>query len=98
MLRQPRLLGPAIADAVSFDPTLIAAGGEGDKFQIIHTQFTTAGLSRTVERAVITSLLPAHPYALFIFSNADHSRWHFVNVQSRPERKVRRQPRRQPQR
>lgn len=68
------------AKALKASPTLIAAGGEGDEFQVIHTQLAGANLLRTVERAVITALLPAHPYTLFIFSNADHSRWHFVNV------------------
>jgi len=37
-------------------------------------------LSLTAERLVIDQLLRDHPYALFVFSDADARHWHFVNV------------------
>ncbi len=47
-------------------------------FNILFTRLER--LSRTAERALIEALLPAYPYALFVFSDADCHAWHFVNV------------------
>ncbi|MCE7948577.1 MAG: class I SAM-dependent DNA methyltransferase [Chloroflexi bacterium CFX4] len=49
-----------------------------DAFKIIYTPLQN--LSRSTERAVISKLLPWHPYALFVFSDANCRAWHFVNV------------------
>lgn len=59
-------------------PYIIATGGDGD-FKIIFLRLREM-LSRTNERTLITKLLPNHPYTLFIFSDAEHKHWHFVNV------------------
>jgi len=37
-------------------------------------------LSLTAERLVVSQLLKDHPYALFVFSDAEARHWHFVNV------------------
>jgi hypothetical protein len=49
-----------------------------DDFYIIYSALDE--LSRTLERALINRLLPRYPYALFVFSDAQCSAWHFVNV------------------
>ncbi|HQE92161.1 MAG TPA: TaqI-like C-terminal specificity domain-containing protein [Anaerolineae bacterium] len=43
-------------------------------------------LSLAAERAVITQLLPNHPYALFVFSDAAEKHWHLVNVKYRRDK------------
>ncbi|HEU5377223.1 MAG TPA: DNA methyltransferase [Ktedonobacteraceae bacterium] len=59
-------------------PRIIATGGDGD-FKVISIRLR-GSLSRVNERTLITKLLPNHPYALFIFSDAEQKQWHFVNV------------------
>src|SRR5207248_1366202 len=61
-------------------PNVIATAGDDHSLLIIHVQFDNDRLARISERAVITALLKDHPYALFVFSNRDHSRWHLLNV------------------
>lgn len=43
-------------------------------------------LSLAAERAVIAQLLPDHPYALFVFSDAAEKHWHLVNVKYRRDK------------
>lgn len=68
----------AEADRVELaaDPLLLA---EHADFKVIYAQMRGA-LSRTAERAIVTQLLKAFPYALFVFSDAAQQSWHFVNV------------------
>ena len=73
-------LAADVRQQVVGSPAIIATGGDDEGFLVIHTQFKSDGLSRVVERAVITAVLKDYPYSLFVFSNADHARWHFVNV------------------
>lgn len=61
-------------------PSVVATGADDRSFLIIHVQLASDGLSRTTERAVVGALLKHYPYALFVFSNRDHSRWHLLNV------------------
>lgn len=58
----------------------MASGGIDNKFHIIYTHLKLEHLSKQREREVIECLLKNHPYALFVFSNQSHSRWHFLNV------------------
>ena len=60
------------------EPSLLLAEDNG--FQIIYSRLASERLRLTDERAVINRLRREHPYALFLFSNAGQSRWHFVNV------------------
>lgn len=66
--------------ALAEDPLLLAAGGAGKDFHVIYSRLDSEKLLLGSERPVVTKLLSEHPYSLFIFSNADRSRWHFVNV------------------
>jgi len=70
------------------EPPLILARNEsrfGD-FPAIYARLSAAQrgrdfpLSLAAERAVINELLPDHPYALFVFSDAEQQHWHLVNV------------------
>ena len=62
------------------DPLLFATGGKDDYFRIIYTRLDSDRLRLTDERPIITRLLRAYPYALFIFSNSEQNHWHFVNA------------------
>jgi methylase of polypeptide subunit release factors len=66
------------AEALTEDPILLASGGED--FQVIYARLNSNQLRLNLERLVITQLLKDHPYALFIFSNNNQERWHFINV------------------
>jgi len=62
------------------EPVLLASGGARDEFHIIYTRFHSNDLSKGRERLIVSQLLHDHPYALFVFSNAEQDRWHFLNV------------------
>lgn len=62
------------------EPILLASGGAHDDFHIIYTRFRSNDLSKGRERLIVSQLLQDHPYALFVFSNAEQDRWHFLNV------------------
>lgn len=62
------------------DPILFASGGADGDFHIIYSRLASDKLLLTDERPVVSRLLREHPYALFVFSTRDRSRWHFVNV------------------
>lgn len=61
-------------------PVLLGSAGKGDDFHIIYTRLRTADLRLGHERQVVSQLLQEHPYALFVFSNDQQDRWHFLNV------------------
>lgn len=61
-------------------PVLLASAGNGGDFQIIYTRLQSPDLRLAYERQVVSQLLQDHPYALFVFSNAEQNHWHFVNV------------------
>ena len=69
-------------------------------FEIIFIKLAARGaswafpLSLGAERQVIGQLLPAHPYALFVFSEPSEKHWHFVNVRPDREKTTRRIQRR----
>jgi hypothetical protein len=72
--------GSAAADPLHEPPLLLAGAGEGDEFRVIYTRLKSDKLLLGEERPVITRLLRDHPYALFLVSNKQQDRWHFVNV------------------
>ncbi|MDY0019899.1 MAG: TaqI-like C-terminal specificity domain-containing protein [Anaerolineae bacterium] len=63
-------------------PRLLARHGD---FEILYTPLVTLTLS--AERQVIAQLLHHHPYALFVFSDAQAHTWHFVNIKPDHEEK-----------
>ena len=69
--------GEAARDALADDPQVIASHGD---FQVIYCRLREERLLRGQQRPVVTRLLQQHPYALFLFSTSDQSRWHFLNV------------------
>lgn len=73
-------LPPDVKRIVADGPNVMATAGGDATFLVVHTQLSTESLSRGAERTIVTALLKDHPYALFTFSNADHSRWHLLNV------------------
>src|SRR4051794_33971838 len=62
-------------DALADDPQVIAQHGN---FRIVYSRLNADGLSLSQERIVINKLLPQHEYALYLFSDKDARRWHFV--------------------
>ena len=62
------------------EPILIAAGGKDGDFGIFYFRLKSDRLPLTAERPIVLKLLDEHLDGLFIFSNSDQSRWHFVNV------------------
>ncbi len=68
------------ATALAEDPILFASDGEDNDFHIIYSRLASDRLLLGLERPVVTRLLRDHPYVLFIFSNSDQDRWHFLNV------------------
>ncbi len=74
-------------------PTLLAQHTSAlGNFDILYIPLTSEQtgrsfpLSLAAERAVIAQLLPNHPYALFVFSDAAQKHWHLVNVKYRRDR------------
>ena len=76
----PRKWPESATKYLADDPTLLAAGGEGDAFKIIYTRLACDTLLRGAERPVVGQLLRDHPYALFVFSNKAQTAWHFLSV------------------
>lgn len=74
----PTLLAQHSSTLGNFDVVYIPLASE----QIGHS----FPLSLAAERAVITQLLPDHPYALFVFSDAAEKHWHLVNVKYRRDK------------
>ncbi len=66
---------PDLSEQIPDSPYIV---NQAHAFKIIYTPLPT--LLRSLERAVIAALLPRHPYALFVFSDAQCRAWHFVNV------------------
>ena len=57
---------------------------DNSDFQLIYTRLNSERLPLTAERPIISRLLNAHPYALFIFSNREQTDWHLVNAKYDP--------------
>jgi len=67
----------AVDNALAEDALLFA---EANDFHILYCRLASDKLRLTDERAVVNHLLQQHPYALFVFSDASQTNWHFVNV------------------
>jgi len=65
------------AQALAEDPLLLASH---QGFDVIYARLGSPDLPFGAERPVVSRLLKQHPYALFVFSNAQQDRWHFLNV------------------
>lgn len=76
----PRKWPDGVRQVLAEDPVLFASGGEGKAFHVVYCRLDASSLRRGMERPVVNQLLRDHPYALFVFSNRDHSAWHFLNV------------------
>lgn len=87
----PRKALEAAGGLLVEDPLLFAAGGEGDAFHVIYGRLAEKGiLPLGAERKIVEKLQHEHPYALYIFSDADQKRWHFLNVKYDPRESKRR--------
>ena len=65
--------------ALAEEPEILASGA-GDGFEVIHCRLADTLLVGS-ERLVISRLLSeGHDRALFVFSDRDRERWHFVNA------------------
>lgn len=90
----PRKWPDGTRQALAEDPVLFASGGEGQAFHVVYCRLDSSSLRRGLERPVVNQLLKDHPYALFVFSNRDHSAWHFLNVKYDEQAEKRRLTRR----
>lgn len=70
--------GEQASNALADDPVLLATGDRD--FHVIHARLKSEKLLMGMERPVVSRLLQEHPYALFVFSNANEDQWHFLNV------------------
>jgi hypothetical protein len=68
------------ARALVDDPIIFAGGGDDDSFKIILGRLDSEKVPLGMQRQVVNWLIRDFPYALFVFSNRDRTRWHFVNV------------------
>ncbi len=66
--------------ALADDPLVFAGGGENNDFKIILGRLDSDRTPLGMQRPVINRMMRDFPYALFVFSNRERDRWHFVNV------------------
>jgi hypothetical protein len=66
--------------ALAAEPVVFAGGGENNDFKIILSRLDSEKVPLGMQRPVVNRLIRDFPYALFVFSNRDRNRWHFVNV------------------
>lgn len=76
----PRKWPDGVRQVLAEDPVLFASGGTGNDFHVVYCRLDSPSLRRGMERPVLNQLLKDHQYALFVFSNRNHSAWHFLNV------------------
>ena len=80
----PLLVADPVITASVGGRSLFGADGE-QSFKVIYCQLASTELLLTHERAVVAELLVSYPYALFVFSDNDQQRFHFVNVKDEPQ-------------
>ncbi len=73
-------LPEGFASLVAEDPISIATAGNNNDFHVIYTRLNTETPRKTHQRKIISHLQTRYPDALYVFSNTDQDRWHFVNV------------------
>ncbi len=81
---------PTERGSVAEDPILFASAGTDNDFHVIYVRLQGDRLRLTDERPIVSRLVKGHPYALFVFSNHQQDRWHFVNVKHDPQVEKRR--------
>lgn len=67
------------AELVAENPLIFATAGNNN-FHIIYTRLKSEKKLKTDERQIISHLQSRFPDSLYVFSNKDQDRWHFVNV------------------
>ncbi len=85
-----RKLGEPLAQTLADDPLLFATAPGDDQFHVLYTRLAGDRLLLGAERALVGRLLREHPYGLFVFSNENQDRWHFLNVKEGPDAAKRR--------
>src|SRR5205814_536151 len=75
--------------ALADDPLVFAGGGENNDFKIIVGRLDSERVPLGMQRPVVNRLMRDFPYALFVFSNRERDRWHFVNVKYDEEQRRR---------
>lgn len=78
---------PTVQQSLIGSPLLFATAGDGNGFHIIYCQLKTDHLLLGLERQIVSNLIQEHPFALFLFSDASQTNWHFVNVKYRGDTK-----------
>ncbi len=68
------------ASLVAEDPISIATAGKDNNFHVIYTKLNTETPRKTHQRQIISHLQTRYQDSLYVFSNTDQDRWHFVNV------------------
>ncbi len=77
------------AESLAEPPRVIATTATNGDFRIIYGRLNDSQLRLTPQRPIINRLIQDNPFGLFIFSNADQTAYHLVNVkydQLRPNR------------
>lgn len=71
--------------ALADEPVLFAQAGKGGDFHVVYCPLHSMDrLHITDERILINRLIRDHLYSLFVFSDANQEKWHFVNVRNDP--------------
>jgi hypothetical protein len=83
---------PATSALLGSDPVITAsiggaAGlfGAEESFKVIYCRMASKELLLVPQRSVVAELLKKYENALFVFSDADQKRFHFLNVKDEPQ-------------
>lgn len=68
-------------------PVSFATCAINDTFHILFFHLNSDKLLISTERQVVNKLIVNYPYSLFVFSNGNQDRWHFVNAIQNQDRK-----------
>jgi len=67
-------------ESLAEPPRVIASTATNGDFRIIYCRLNDSQLRLTPQRPIINRLIQDNPFGLFIFSNADQTAYHLVNV------------------
>jgi len=68
-------------------PVSFATCATNDAFHILFFHLYSDKLQISTERQVVNKLIVDYPYSLFVFSNRNQDRWHFVNAIQNKDKK-----------